>query len=298
MNFYGVIVPFITPFNQDGSLDLEAARWLANYQSEKGVNGIFPNSTTGEFVHLKEEEAIELVKAVMEEISGKVKVIPGISANSTSQSIELGKKMKDLGADGAVITPPYFFKLDKKRLKAHFSAVAEKVDLPIIIYNIPSTTGINIPIEVYEELAVEHSNIVGAKATIDSVSYMRNLIYRVKALRKDFSVLTGLEDHFLNTLMMGGDGGIMALANVAPQIHVSLYRAWLDKNFSEIMFHYRRLMTLAKIYDIGSSFPTAVKAAVSLVSEKVKPYARAPLGAEAEEVRQKIGAILRELEII
>ena len=109
--FYGVISPFITPFKGDLSIDYDAVRWLARYQASKGVHGIFTNSTTGEFVHLKPDEAVKLIETVLEEVGGRVWAIPGISANCTSHSIELGLKFKDMGVDGVIVTPPYFSKI-------------------------------------------------------------------------------------------------------------------------------------------------------------------------------------------
>jgi 4-hydroxy-tetrahydrodipicolinate synthase len=99
--FYGVISPFITPFKEDLTLDLEAARWLARYQAERGVHGIFPNSTTGEFVHLTRDEAVQLTRAVLEEVGGKVWVIPGISANYTEDCVSLGRTFRDMGVTGS-----------------------------------------------------------------------------------------------------------------------------------------------------------------------------------------------------
>ena len=244
--FYGVISPFITPFKEDYAVYLEAARWLARYQAERGVHGIFPNSTTGEFVHLSREEAVQLTRTVLEEVSGKVWVIPGISANYTEDCVGLGRMFRDMGVTGAVVTPPYFFKISGDRLRTHFSTILEKVDLPIIIYNIPATTGINIPVTLYRDLAKEYSNLAGAKATIESFTYFRQLIQVVKAERKDFAVLTGLDDLLLPVLMMGGDGGIMALANVAPQVHRAVYDAYTSGDLSRAVQEWHKLLKLVR----------------------------------------------------
>lgn len=296
--FYGVIVPFITPFKEDYSIDFEAVKWLANYQANKGVHGIFPNSTTGEFVHLRPREAVELVEAVIDEVSGKVKIIPGISSNCTEHAVELGLKMRDLGVDGVIITPPFFFKIGGERLKLHFGKVAEKLDLPIIVYNIPAATGLNIPVELYVELAVEYDNIAGAKVTYDSVAYLRKLIREVKNVRKDFSVLTGLDSLMLYTLMMGGDGGIMALANVAPQIHLEVYNAWISGDLDGAYKAFKKLLKLVQIYDVASSFPTAVKTSLKLINAPVKPYVRPPLTPETPEIEEEIKNILLELNLV
>ncbi len=295
--FYGVITPFITPFNEDLSIDVEAVRWLARYQAEKGVHGIFPNSTTGEFVHLKKEESMEIARIVLEEVGGRVWVIPGISSNCTEHSIELGREFQDMGVDGVVVTPPYFFKVTGERLKLHFSKVAEKVDLPIIIYNIPSTTGINIPVELYAELAEKYSNIAGAKVTYDNLGYFRKLIAKVKAVRKDFTVLTGVDYLLLPVLMIGGDGGIMALANVAPQIHRAVYDAWIHGDIVKAYEENKKLLKLVEIYDIATSFPTSVKTSLKVLGAPVKPYVRPPLTVEPLENEEKIKSILDELGI-
>lgn len=295
--FYGVITPFITPFKEDLSMDVDAAKWLARYQAEHGVHGIFPNSTTGEFVHLKKEESIEITKAVLEEVGGRVWVIPGISTNCTEHSIELGRIFKDLGVDGVIVTPPFFFKVGRERLKLHFSRIAEKIDLPIIVYNIPATTGINIPVDLYVELAKEYNNIAGAKVTYDSLAYFRKLISSVKSVRKDFAVLTGIDDFLLPVLMMGGDGGIMALANVAPQIHRAIYDAWTENNLAKAYEEYKKLLKLVRIYDIATSFPTSVKTSLKVLGAPIKPYVRPPLTPEPPENEEKIKKILEELKI-
>jgi len=292
--FYGVISPFITPFREDLSIDVDAIRWLARYQVERGVHGIFPNSTTGEFVHLTREESVEVTKIVLEEVGDRVWVIPGISANYTEHCVELGKIFRNLGVSGVIVTPPFFFKVSRDRLKAHFARIAEKLDIPIIVYNIPSATGINIPIDLYVELAEEYSNVVGAKVTYENFAYLRKLIAEVKSVRKDFAVLTGLDEMLLPTLMMGGDGGIMALANIAPHIHRAIYDAWISGDLSKALEEYRRLLKLVKIYDVASSFPTAVKTALKLLGAPIKPLARPPLYTEPVSVEEKIKRILEE----
>ncbi|MCS7102743.1 MAG: dihydrodipicolinate synthase family protein [Candidatus Korarchaeum sp.] len=295
MTFRGIITPLVTPFKEDLSLDLEAVRWLAQHQTRGRVHGVFPNSTTGEFVHLNREEAVKLVEVVLEEVGGKLWVLPGISDNSTDRAVELGLRFKDMGVDGIIVTPPFFFKVDRERLKFHFSRIAERLDLPIVIYNIPSTTGINIPIELYRELAQEFGNIVGAKVTLDSVSYLRSLINSVKSLRKEFSVLTGMDYLLLFNLMMRGDGGITALANVAPELHRTVYDAWVEGDLSRALRENEKLMKLSEVYDIASSYPTAVKTALYALRTPVKPYVRPPLTIESREVVDRVAAILREL---
>lgn len=296
--FKGVIVPLITPFNEDYSIDFVGLEWLVKFLVEKGVDGIFPYSTTGEFVHLKYDEGIRIVERIMEIIDRKVKIIPGISANSTLNCIDLGKVMEDLGVDGVIATPPFFFKLNEDQLFEHFSSIAKKIDLPIIVYNIPSLTGNFISIKLYRRLAEEYSNIAGAKITYDSVSYMRDLIFELKATRKDFSILTGLDDLLLNTLILGGDGGIMACANFAPEIHITLYRSFIRGEYDVALEMHKKLSQLVRIYNVASSFPTAIKTALKIMNTQVKPYVRPPLKMERKEVEEKIREVLLKAGII
>lgn len=292
--FHGIIVPMVTPFRKDLSLDRGGASWLARRLVSRGVHGLFPNSTTGEFVHLSVEEAVELVEAVLEAAGGKAWVLPGITANSTQQAVELGRAFRDLGVDGVIAAPPYFFKPSGEALEKHFSTIAGRVELPLIVYNIPSTTGISIPVKVYARLASEHSNVVGAKVTLDSLTYLRRLVQEVKTLRKDFSVFTGIDDHLLPALLLGGDGGVVALANVVPQIHLELYESWRKGRLEEAISAYRRILSLARIYDVASSFPTAIKTALKVSGTPIQPYVRPPLYPEPPEVEEAIRHILVE----
>ena len=296
--FYGVIVPFITPFREDLSIDVDAVRWLARYQVEGGVHGIFPNSTTGEFVHLSRDEAILVTRLALEEVGGRVWVIPGVSANYTEDCVLLGRVFKDVGVHGIIATPPFFFKVSGERLKRHFTTILERVDLPLVVYNIPATTGINIPISLYVELAREYSNAVGAKVTYESFTYVRQLIQEVKGVRKDFAVLTGLDDMLLPVLMMGGDGGIMALANAFPQIHRAVYDAYVAGDLAKALETWRRLLKLVRIYDYATSYPTAVKTLLKVLKTPVKPYVRPPLTPESPEVEERVRRVLEELNLL
>jgi 4-hydroxy-tetrahydrodipicolinate synthase len=293
--FYGVVVPLITPFREDLSVDLEAVRWLVRYQVEGGVHGVFPNSTTGEFVHLTRDEAITLTRAVLEEVGGRVWVIPGVSANYTEDCVSLGRVFRDLGVDGIIATPPFFFKVSGERLRLHFTKILEAVDLPLVIYNIPATTGINVPIELYVELAGEYSNLAGAKVTYENFTYIRRLIQEVKAVRRDFAVLTGLDEMLLPVLMMGGDGGIMALANAYPQLHRAVYDAYVSGDLAGALDAWRRLLRLVRVYDYATSYPTAVKTLLKVMGAPVKPYVRPPLTPEKPEVEERIRRVVEEL---
>lgn len=296
--FRGVIVPLITPFNEDYSLDLEAFEWLLNFLYEKGVDGVFVNSTTGESVHLRYEESLELVSRAVEVLGGKVKVLSGASADSTLEVVERALKFRDLGVDGVVITPPHYFKLDQENLYCYYSEIASKVDLPIVVYNIPMLTGVSVEPETLEDLVKQHSNITSLKATIDSVGYIRRCVRKVKSVRRDFTVLAGLDDHFLNTLLLGGDGGIMGSMNFAAQLHVGLYKSYVGGDIGGAIEYARKVSLLCEIYEAGASFPAAVKEALNLIGAPVKPIVRPPLRRGDVSVRTSIRRVLREVGLL
>ncbi|MGC9148117.1 MAG: dihydrodipicolinate synthase family protein [Sulfolobales archaeon] len=295
--FRGVIVPLVTPFKKNYSVDHDGLKWLTKYLIKEGVNGLFPNSTTGEFVHLRREEIISLVSIVVEEASGHINILPGVTANSTIEVIDLAKELLEFDVNGFVVAPPYYFKYSEDRLKKHFSEIAEKIDKPLILYNIPATTGVNLSIKLIRDLATEYSNIAGVKATIDSITYLRRLVQEIKSIRREFSVLTGLDELFLPNLMIGGDGGIVALANIFPRIHVEIYRAWENRDYAKAIARWRDLLELTRIIDVSSSYSTAVKTALKLLGAPIEETSRPPLYEEDPETKRVIEDVLKKLNL-
>ncbi len=295
--FNGIIVPMITPFNDDYSIDVDALKWLTKYLSSSGVHGLFPISTTGEFPHLSFGEKIRVTRIVVETAPSSIRVIPGASENSSIHVVELARKYADLGVNGIVVTTPYYFKYDYDGLHRHFSYIASRVDLPIILYNIPVLTGNNISVDLVVKLAEEHSNIVGIKITHDSMTYLRRLILSVKSVRRDFSILVGSADLLLPSLALGGNGGVLALAHIAPRICVELYESWVNGEYTRATRLYQKLVKLAKLYDIASSIPSIIKSALNVLGAPVKPVTRPPLAPEPKEKLNAIRSILDEVKI-
>ncbi len=293
----GIVVPMITPFKPDLSVDLDSIDWLVNYLIEGGVDALFPNSTTGEFPHLRRSEAVELVKRVVEACGGRVKVLAGITGNYTEEVVSLGREFLDLGVDGFIMAPPYYFKLDRHDLLTHYGYVAMRLDAPIIIYNIPSTTGINIPVDVIKRLALEHSNIVGTKLTVDSLTYMRMVIEDVKGLRKDFTVLPGTTEYLLPALILGGDGGVLALANVVPKLLKSIYVAWVEGRVADAVRLYREAVRLSRVYYMAKSVTAGIKHALQAIGAPIKPVVRPPLTQEPPETVEEIRSLFRNYSL-
>jgi len=294
----GIVVPMVTPFKEDYSLDLEAVKWLARYLERAGVDALFPNSTTGEFPHLTAGEAMELVKSVIEVVKSSTTVAPGVSANTTLHSIELAKRFRDLGAEVVISTTPYYFKPGEEGIYRHFALIAESVDINLVLYCIPSTTGVLIPVSVVKRLAKEYSNVVGIKVTHDSLEYLRALINEVKGVRKDFSVLVGIDTMLLHGLIEGCDGGVVGLANVAPWIHKALYDAWRGGGFAKALGEHARLCRLFSVYSVGKPAPSVVKGALEAIGAPVKRVVRPPLQPLSDEELGFVKGILSGLGVL
>ncbi|WP_048150764.1 dihydrodipicolinate synthase family protein [Palaeococcus ferrophilus] len=288
----GVIVPLVTPFNEDYSVDLNALEEHVDFLQKAGVHGIFINATTGEFTSLSLEEMKFLAEKGRELVTSAFYLV-GTASSNTFEVIELTKHAQDIGADYAVIAPPYYCPLNDEALFRHYSMVAEKADIPIILYNIPSCAN-PLSVSLIKRLATEHSNIAGIKETIDSVNHVRDVILEVKGEREDFKVFTGLDQHFLNTLILGGDGGIMACANFAPELHLSVWKAFQEKRYEEAFHYARKLAKLSRVYSLASSFGSAIKLAMSLRGFSIKPVLRPPYVMDGEETKEEIKKLLDE----
>ncbi len=289
----GVIVPLVTPFNEDYSIDVPALEEHVEFLQRAGVHGIFINATTGEFTSLNFEERKLLAEKGRELVNSAFYLV-GTASTNTFEVIELTKHAQDIGADYVVIAPPYYCPLNDDALFQHYSMVAEKTDIPIILYNIPSCAN-SLSVSLIKRLAFEYSNLAGVKETIDSVNHIRDVILEVKGERKDFKVFTGLDQHFLNTLILGGDGGIMACANFAPELHLALWKAFNEKRFEEAFEYARKLARLSKVYDLASSFGSAIKLAMNIRGFSIKPILRPPYQMDGEDVKEEIRKLLAEV---
>ncbi len=289
----GVIVPLVTPFNEDYSIDFAAFEEHLEYLQKTGVHGIFINATTGEFTSLTNDERILLAEKGRELVTSAFYLV-GTASTNTFEAIELTRHAQDIGADYVVIAPPYYCPLSDDALFRHYSMIAEKTEIPIILYNIPSCAN-PMGISLIKHLAVEYSNIAGVKETVDSINHVRDVILNVKGERSDFRVFTGLDQHFLNTLILGGDGGIMACANFAPEIHLALFRAFEEKDFEKAQIYCQKLTELSRVYNIASSFGSAIKLAMNIRGFSVKPILRPPYIMDGKEVEEEIEKLLKEV---
>jgi 4-hydroxy-tetrahydrodipicolinate synthase len=276
LKVHGVVVPLITPFKRDLGIDYDGLAWLLDRLVEAGVHGVFPSSSTGEFVHLSMDEVASLNRFVAERVGGRVRVLAGVTANSTHHVLRLAEDARDAGADAIVVAPPYYYRPSPEDPWRHFSTIAEKADIPLVLYDNPGITGIVIPIDVIVRLVEEYSSVAGVKVTYDSFTYLSKLISEAKAVRRDFSVLTGSAYLMLPALMAGGDGAVAALANIYPRTLLQLYSSWRSGDTRGVVEAYSRIIGMSRLYALPGHLGANIKALLSQAGAPVKPFSRPP----------------------
>jgi 4-hydroxy-tetrahydrodipicolinate synthase len=286
--FRGSIVALITPF-RDGAFDESAYRALIDWQVEEGTEALVPCGTTGESPTLDYAEHKHVVEVCIEAADGRVPVIAGTGSNSTAEAIELTRHAKQAGAAAALVVTPYYNKPTQEGLFRHYEAIVEAVDLPVIIYNIPPRSVIDMSVETMARLA-KLPNIIGVKdATADLTRPIRTRL----AVGNDFCQLSGEDGTAVSFLAAGGHGCISVTANVAPALCAEMQRAWRHDDFATVMMLQDKLMPL-HVALFCESNPGPVKYAASLLG-RASAETRLPLAplseASKETVRRAMAAV-------
>jgi 4-hydroxy-tetrahydrodipicolinate synthase len=272
--FKGAYTALVTPMKADGEIDYDGFRALVRFQLENGIDGLVPIGTTGETPTLEEAEEERLIKIAVEEAAGRIPVIAGAGSNSTKHAVLYTKRAKDLGADAALVVTPYYNKPNDYGLIRHFEAVAA-VGLPVIIYNIASRTGRNIPTPLMEALA-RIPNIAGVKEASGDVNQMGDVINRIKRPRGGFTVLSGDDALTLPLLALGGDGVISVISNLVPAKVAALVKAGLAGDMKTAQDIHYELLPFVKAAFIETN-PVPIKRALELAGLPGGPV-RLPLG--------------------
>lgn len=226
----GVFVPCITPFTRAGLLDVSALRNCVQFWLDSGISGLVPCGSNGEAPYLSRQERINAIEAVVDEVNGKVPVIAGTGSLSTQETLVFTKDAADLGVDGALIITPFYFKLAAREIREHYRTISEKIDLPIIIYNVPKFTGVSLEPNLIHALALENKKIIGVK---DSSGNIGTIVETLRLTSGMISILAGTADVALSTLMAGGKGAVLAVANVFPSLCNRLYAAFENGRYKE-----------------------------------------------------------------
>jgi 4-hydroxy-tetrahydrodipicolinate synthase len=267
----GVIPALVTPFTKKFEIDEKALRHLIDYVIENGVTSVFPCATTGEFTSMTEEERKRVVEITIDHVNGKVPVIAGTGDAGTRTTIEFSKHAVDVGADAVLIVSPFYLKPTDKEVYEHYVKIAEAIDLPIILYNIPQVTGVEIPWWVVEALA-EIDNVVGIKDSSGNMPYMMALFEKVYG---KISIMCGHDEIAMAALAAGADGLILASANLIPDIWVQIYNLVKKGDFEEAQALQRKIQTIVRIVTRQGG-GLAVKAGLNMIGLEVGT-ARRPL---------------------
>ncbi|MBU1326163.1 MAG: 4-hydroxy-tetrahydrodipicolinate synthase [Alphaproteobacteria bacterium] len=270
--FKGVITALITPL-RDGTVDEAAFSALLERQIAAGVHGVVPMGTTGESATLTVDEHKRVVDLCVEKAAGRVRVIAGAGSPSTDKAIELVRHAKTVGADGALVVTPYYNRPSQAGLKAHFEAVADAVQLPVLLYNVPGRTGVDLADDVTIALA-RHPNVVGIK---DATGDMGRVSRMRAEIGDGFALISGDDPSFLGYLAHGGHGVISVSSNVAPEGMVALYDAVRGGDLESARLWQDRLIALHKALFLDNS-PAPTK------------YALSKLGLCGEDVRLPLAA--------
>lgn len=279
----GIIPAILTPFTASEDINFPELRRHVRRMLDAGVHGIFCLGTNGEFYALSEEEKYQVVEAVVDEVNGQVPVYAGSGEIATRTVIRLTKQFQKLGADAVSIVTPYFINPSQHELYHHYRRIAEAVDLPIILYNIPMRTHVNLEPETVAALARDLTNIVGIK---DSSGDLQLTKAYIEQSPQDFAVMGGNDGLILDTLLLGGTGAIAATANVIPDILLNIYNAYSAGDLATARKWQERVAPLRQDFKLGTS-PGVIKVQAGLCGFDVGP-SRGPIRYDDPEVIARI----------
>ena len=294
LSLKGIFVPHITPFTGDGELDAEALKTCIRFWVEGGVSGLVPCGSNGEAPYLSREERMIVIETVVDEVNGKVPVIAGTGSMSTQETITLTKDAKDLGVDAALVVTPFYFKLSNKEICEHYRTLSEAVDLPIIIYNVPKFTGFSAEPPLIAQLVSQNEEVVGVKDSGGSVGAITEII---RLVGDKVSVMAGTAEVVLPTLMLGGSGAIIAVANVFPKLCSRLYEAFRTGNQVETIKLQQRVSYVNEVLVRKHNQLSAIKEALRLRGVPSGDPRRPGLPLEGEE-KKDIEDFIRTMQEI
>lgn len=286
--FKGVFPAIITPFLKDESLDEEGLKKNIRYLSNTGISGIVPCGTTGESATLTFEEHKRVVEIAVE--ASKVPVIAGTGSNNTREAMELTRHAAEAGADAALLITPYYNKPTDKGMFEHFKAIAEKCDIPIVLYNVPKRTGIDLKPELVAKLS-KVKNIVAIKEASGNLSQQSQIIEQTRG--SDFVVLSGDDDLTLPTMALGARGVVSVVANVAPKKTVAMVNAALKGDFETARELHYELLPLVRAMFLETN-PIPVKTAHKYLGLANGPL-RLPMSSMAPEKEATLKEMLERL---
>ena len=290
--FTGSITALITPMNRDGSLDFTSFENLVNWQIEEGTSALCAMGTTGESPTLSHSEHHAVVERTIKVSGGRVPVIAGAGSNSTSEAIDLAKHAEQAGASAVLVVTPYYNKPTQEGLYRHFMAIADAISIPLVLYNIPGRSVVDINVETMARLA-KHANIIGVKDA--TANLLRPLQVR-RAVTKRFNQLSGEDGTAVAFLGAGGDGCISVTSNVAPSLCAAVQKAWQEGRAADAIAAQDKLLPLHDALFCESN-PGPVKYAASLLG-LAGETTRLPLAPLTEASRRLVRSALVDVGLL
>lgn len=291
--FRGTGTALVTPFTGNGSVDAKALRKLVEFQIAGGVEALLPTGTTGEAVTLTESEQAKVVEIVAEQAGGRVPVIAGAGSNATSKAIDLGRLLTGVGADGILVVAPYYNKPTQEGLFRHFAAIAEAVDAPMIVYNVPGRTSSNIEAHTALRIAEEIPLAAGIKEASGNFGQVMEIL---RNRPNGFAVWSGDDATTLPFAALGADGVVSVVSNQVPKLFSEMVRLCLRGKFAEAGKIHYRLLPLMNANFIESN-PIPVKAGLAMMGMIEEVY-RLPLVRMSDKHRPVLRKILRDLRLV
>lgn len=288
----GSIVPVVTPF-KDGKLDLDGLAGLVEWQIRSGSHGVSVQGTTGEPGSLTLEERKEVIRAAAGAVDGRVPFVPGSASTNHEESVELSRFAQSMGADALLFIAPYYSRPGQEGIFRHFDALAKCVDLPVILYNIPGRTAVNIEIDTVARLKEANDNLIGVKESNKDFEHINRLLHR---MGRDFLVYSGIELLCYPILAIGGAGFVSATGNLMPAEVARLYDLVQEGKWLEARELHYHMMTLndAVFMEIN---PVPVKTALGMMG-RISPEVRLPLAPLSNDNREKLRGILKDYGLI
>ncbi|PJG84571.1 4-hydroxy-tetrahydrodipicolinate synthase [Conservatibacter flavescens] len=253
----GIITPVLTALDENEKFNPSAYRDFINYLIGAGVHGIFALGTNGEFYGFNQQEKLEIIKETVKIVNGRVPVYAGTGCITTKETVAFSKQMQDLGVDVLSVISPYFVQVSQDDIYRHFSEVAQAVDLPTLMYNIPARTGNNIDFTTVKKLA-QYSNIVGVK---DSSGNFDNTLKYIENTDPRLSVMAGNDSLILWTLLAGGTGAISGCSNVFPELMVEIYNQWKKGDFEKANAAQKKIRAFRNVMAKGNPNSVVKRAA-------------------------------------
>ncbi|WLD94819.1 2,4-dihydroxyhept-2-ene-1,7-dioic acid aldolase [Alkalihalobacillus sp. AL-G] len=289
----GSIAPIITPFKEDDSLDLTTLEELIDWHIDSGTHGISVCGTTGEPSSLTIEERVQVMETAAKAVNGRVPFVPGTGSTNHEETLYLTKKAKEIGADAAMVIVPYYNKPSQHALYKHFKAVADTVNIPTIIYNIPGRTAVNMDVKTIARLNEDCENIIGIKESNKDFEHVNRVLLNCG---RDFLLYSGIELLCYPMLAIGGAGYISATANVMPGRVADVYNYWANGDIGKAQELHYDLMPLNDVL-FKDTNPAPLKAALGMMG-RLNPKLRLPMDLPSEDLQNEIRSVLDHYGLI